>query len=210
MAKFCAGCGARLEDTAKFCVACGAKCFAAPQQPMQQQPYPQQPIQQPAPQQTYQPQPVRQLTQKQQTLYNAPQALNRPDQPWQVTAEGDALVARWKWMDATFFAPHEVTDATRDYTFTVTLSDKGTWRESDKSEEKSAGVKMSGGKLSFGSSSSSFSGKQSKKSFEFGLGQNNQTGQAGFVGFKFDTAAVKQPIRDYLTACGWKKAGLLG
>jgi hypothetical protein len=27
-------------------------------------------------------------------------------------------------------------------------------------------------------------------------------------GFKFDTATVKQPIRDYMISCGWKKAGL--
>jgi len=226
MAKFCTGCGARLEDAVKFCGYCGANCFAPPPQPAPQPAYPPQPTPQPAPplafppppmppqpapQQPFPPQPMQpQLSQKQQTLQNAPGALNRPDRPWQVTVEGDALVARWKWMDATFFAPHEVNAETRDYTFTVTLSDKGTWKELDKSEDKAAGVQMSGGKLSFGASSSTFIGKQTRKSFEFGLGQNNQTGQAGLIGFKFDTTAVKQPIREYLTACGWKKAGLFG
>jgi hypothetical protein len=211
MAKFCTGCGARLEDAVKFCGYCGANCFAPPPQPAPQTAYPPPPAPQPAPPQAYPQQPMQpQLTQKQQTLQNAPGALNRPDRPWQVTAEGDALVARWKWMDATFFAPHEVTAETRDYTFTAILSDKGTWKEVDKSEDKAAGVGMSGGKLSFGASSNTFIGKQNKKSFEFGVGQNNQTGQAGLIGFKFDTTAVKQPIRDYLTACGWKKAGLFG
>jgi len=147
---------------------------------------------------------------KQQVLYEAPAALNRPDQPWQITTEGEAIVARWKWMDATFFAPHEVTRETQEYSFSVTLDDKGKWHEIDRSEAQSAGVKASGGKLSFGSSSQSFTGNKNQKSFSFGPGVNNQTGQAGMVGFKFDTSLVKQAVRTYLTNCGWKKAGLFG
>ncbi|MDR2686842.1 MAG: zinc ribbon domain-containing protein [Oscillospiraceae bacterium] len=200
MAKFCSGCGAKLEDAAKFCAFCGVKCAVPQQQPAPPQPYPPQPMHpQAAP-----------LTQKQQTLQNGPAALNRPDQPWYVTAEGDALVARWKWMDATFFAPHEVTNKTREYTFTVTLSDYGTYRELDKSEAKSGGVSMRGSRLRFNGSTNTFKGKQNQKSFTLGVGQDKQTGQVGLVAFKFDTTAVKQPIRDYLTAYGWKKAGLFG
>ena len=150
------------------------------------------------------------FTEKLKALQDAPHALNRPDRPWEVTVEGDSIVARWKWMDATFFAPHEVSDETRQFTFIVTLTDKGTWKELDQTENKSAGVKMNGGKLTIGGSSSSFMGKTNQKSFQFGVGKNNQTGQAGLIGFKFNTTAVKQPIRDYLTSCGWKKAGLFG
>ena len=180
------------------------------------------PVSQPAsvqPQQQYLPLPGQQafaaespyaqppgMMDKRLVLNNAPMALNRPDQPWQVTTEGDSIVARWKWMDATFFSPHEINDETRAFTFTVTLYDNGTYREIDVIENKSSGVKMSGGKLSFGSSSSSFKGKTNKKSFSFGAGQNNQTGQAGLVGFKFNTTSVKQPVRDYLFSCGWKKS----
>jgi hypothetical protein len=147
---------------------------------------------------------------KQEILYEAPNVLNRPDQPWYITVEGDAIVARWKWMDAMFFSPAEINDETKNYTFTVALSDKGKWKELDEKEEKSKSVSMSGGTLSFGTSSSSFKGKTTQKSFEFGVGRNNQTGEMGFIGFKFDTEAVKKPIRDYLTSCGWKKAGLFG
>ena len=147
---------------------------------------------------------------KQQVLYDAQYVLNRPDQPFLVTVEGDSIVARWKWMDAIFFAPHEVNEEIRSYTFTATLNDKGKWKELDQSVQKSQGVQMNGGTLSFGSSSSSFKGKQTGKSFQFGLGVNNQTGEAGFVGFKYDTSLVKNYIRGYLTNCGWKKAGMLG
>ena len=113
-------------------------------------------------------------------------------------------------MDARFFAPHEVSNETRQFTFTVTLTDKMTWKEIDKTENKTNSVKMSGGKIGFGTSSNSFKGKTNQKSFSFGVGQNNQTGEVGIIGFKFNTTDVKQPIRDYLISCGWKKAGLLG
>ena len=150
------------------------------------------------------------FVQKQQVLYDAVGALNRPEQPWVVTVEGDAIVARWKWMDATFFGPNEVDNQTRDYTFSVRLDDKGKWHEQDTIQQKSQNVGMSGGKIGLGMSSSTFKGKTTQKSFAFGVGQDNQTGQVGFVGFKFDTEIVKKSIRDYLAYCGWKKAGLFG
>ena len=150
------------------------------------------------------------FVEKEQVLAKAPDALNKPDQPWEATVEGDSIVARWKWMDATFFAPNEATNEAKTFTFTVTLDNKGKWKEIDKAENLSSGVKASGGKLSFGSSSNSFTGKTNQKSFQFGVGKNNQTGEAGLIGVKFDTAKIKQPIRDYLTECGWKKAGLFG
>ena len=142
---------------------------------------------------------------KQSVLAGAPNALNRQDIPFQVTVEGNAIVARWKWMDARFFAPHEVTDEARSYTFTATLYDNGTWQENDQIQNKSSGIGFSKGSLKLGTSSQSFKGKTSQKSFQFGLGQNKETGQTGLVGFKFDTSLVKQHIRSYLTYYGWRQ-----
>lgn len=150
------------------------------------------------------------FVEKQKVLRDAPNFLNRPDQPWQVTVEGDAIVARWKWMDATFFSPHEVTKEVKDYSFAVILGDNGKWKEIDTTQNKSAGIKMNGGKVSLGASSQNFIGKTSQKSFSFGTGVNNQTGEAGLIKFKFDTSLVKSPVRAYLEGCGWKKPGLFG
>jgi len=150
------------------------------------------------------------MVEKQQVLNEAPAALNKPEQPWQVTVEGDTIVARWKWMDAAFFAPHEVNNETRDYSFTVTLTDKGKWKEVDKTVQKSSGISMNGGNIKIGGSSQKFIGKTSQKSISFGTGINKQTGQAGIVVSKFDTSLVKNAVRAYLTNCGWKKAGLFG
>jgi len=139
-------------------------------------------------------------------LEDAPGVLNKADQPWEVTIEGNSIVARWKWMDATFFAPTEINKETKEFTFTVTLDGKGKWKEMDKIKEKT----KKGGMGGFSTSFNSFKGKTTQKSFEFGLGKDNETGDVGLIGFKFDTSTVKTPIRDYLTSCGWKKSGLLG
>jgi len=150
------------------------------------------------------------MLEKQKVLEGALEALNKPDQPWEVTVEGDTIVAHWKWMDATFFAPNELNDETKEYSFSVTLSDNGKWKEIDHTVNKSSNVSMNNGKLSFGTSQQSFSGKTNQKSFSFGVGSDNKTGETGFIGFKFDTSLVKKPIRAYLESCGWKKAGLFG
>ena len=147
---------------------------------------------------------------KQQVLYGAQAALNQPNQPWYVTVEGDAIVARWNWMDAAWFAPQEVNNETKEYFFTVVLKDNGKYHEIDRAEESSKNVGVQDGKLSFGGSKSSFVGKKTEKSFTFGAGRDNQIGQVGFLAYKFDTSYVKQPVRAYLENCGWKKAGLFG
>lgn len=145
---------------------------------------------------------------KQQVLQGAVQALNGEDKPWAVTVEGDAIVGRWKWMDARFFSPAAVTNEEREYIFTVALKDNGKWQEIDKTTNKQSGVSLSGGTLSFGASSSSFKGKTSQKSVSFGLGQNKQDGSVGIIKSSLDTSLIKNAVRDYLTQCGWKKAGL--
>ena len=142
---------------------------------------------------------------KQAVLAQAAQMLNKPEQPWEVRVEGDSIIGYWRWMDAYFFGMHEVNDDTKQYTFTVKLSDKGTYKELDYVENKSKGVSFSGGKLSLGTSKDTFKGKTNRKSYELGLGKDKQTGHVGAVGFKFDTTMVKKPIRDYLASCGWKK-----
>jgi hypothetical protein len=147
---------------------------------------------------------------KQQVLQGAATALNKPDQPWEVTVEGDSIVARWKWMDAAFFSPTQITNEVKEFSFTVTLKDNGKYKEIDKTAQQSAGVSAGGGKVGFGGSSSTFIGKTNQKSISFGVGKNNQTGEVGIVGFKFNTTDVKKPVRDYLASCGWKKAGLFG
>jgi len=147
---------------------------------------------------------------KQDVLAHAAEQLNRPDRPWFVTVQGDSIIAQWKWMDAQWFAPGSVTNEVQSFTYTVTLRDDGKYKEMDTSKSSSGGFSMSGGSVGFGSSSSTFKGHQTGKSFTFGTGHDNNTGQTGMIAVSFDTESVKGPVRAYLEACGYKKAGLFG
>ena len=147
---------------------------------------------------------------KQKVLEDAPAVLNKPDQLWQVFVQGDSIIGQWNWMDAIFVGLHEVTDEVRTYTFTVTLDDKGKWKEIDHTVDEKSSVKLQGGKVSFGTSKDTFAGKKSQKSFEIGLGKDRKKDEIGLVTAKLDTSAIKEPIRAYLTNCGYKKAGLFG
>lgn len=146
-------------------------------------------------------------TDKQRVLDDAPNALNRDDLPWQITVEGDSIVGTWKWMDGRFFAPGSVTDAARQYVFTVTLQDNGKWRELDRTVDQSSGFRAGPGGLGYSSRHSSFKGKVVQKSFSFGVGKDNTTGDTGLIESRLDTTQLKEWVRGYLTQCGWKKAG---
>lgn len=148
------------------------------------------------------------MVDKAKVLSDALTVLNHDDQPWEVTVEGDSLVARWKWMDARFFGIAEVTDETKEFTFRVTLDDKGKWHEEDSSKQKTANVDLKSGKISFGTSS--FQGKSVGKSFTIGFGKDKTTGEVGVQKYSFDTKTIKEPIRNYLKQCGFKKAGFFG
>jgi hypothetical protein len=147
---------------------------------------------------------------KAQVLFDAPTYLNHPNLPWFVSIEGDAIVARWKWMDALFFAPHEVTGETREYAYIVTLNDKGKYKEQDRTTEKESAISIENGQINFGASSSTFAGKKNEKAFKIGFGANNQNNDVGLVGFKYSTEQIKGPIRAFLESAGYKKAGLFG
>ena len=123
---------------------------------------------------------------KHQVLQEAPDILNREGRPWQVTVEGDAIIARWKWADEKYFGPHAVSDETKSYAFIVVLDENGRWREVDEPDGTA------------------------EEEFGFGREESDPAGEAGFGGFVFDTKIIKAPVHEFLTARGWKKAGWFG
>ncbi len=144
---------------------------------------------------------------KEQVLQNAIVELNKENQPFEIYVEsGDTIVAKWKWMDARFFSLQDVTDEIKEFTFQVTLDDKGRWHEKDSSKNFTSNFNFREGKISMGSQS--FHGNSVGKSFTIGIGKNKKAGETGVVSFSFDTKIIKEPIREYLKKCGWKKAGL--
>jgi len=143
---------------------------------------------------------------KQSILQNIQNDLNQQNQPWEITIQGDSIIASWKWSDATFFSPTEINDEVKEFKFIVTLLDNCKWSEKDVSVEKNTNI--SGNGVTF--EKSFFSGHQVSKSFTIGFGKDNSTGEVGVVKTKFDTTVIKKSIRDYLTKCGWKKKGFFG
>lgn len=144
---------------------------------------------------------------KPMVLQNAYQALNRPNQPWFVSIEGNTIVAKWKWMDAVYFSPTQVTDEVRNYTFRVTLLDNGKWKEQDITENTVATANLNG---KIGARKDFFVGKTTQKTTTITFGQDRNTGNTGMNVSRFDTSIIKNSVRGFLTSCGWKKAGFFG
>lgn len=128
-------------------------------------------------------------------------ALNNPSLPFYFSAEGNDIVGRWKWMDATFFTANGVTSEVKEYEFRVTLFDNGTYCEHDKMSNKWSSADVRNGKVEFGKSG--FSGHANSKQMVMGFGKNNDTEKSGVIGFKLDTSMIKSPLRQYLNACGY-------
>ena len=105
-------------------------------------------------------------------------------------------------MDATFFSPNEITNEVKEYSYIVTLTDKGKWTEKDITSEKEQNINVGEGKLEFGSSN--FSGYTAGKSITIGFGKNNDSNESGIVKFKYDTSIIKNEIKNYLQECGYK------
>jgi hypothetical protein len=143
---------------------------------------------------------------KEEILMNIVNDLNSQSNSWEVSVEGDQIIAYWKWKDGIYFSTEEITDEVKDFKFIVTLLDNGRWKELDVSSEKVKGANFANGKLSFGTSG--FVGHKTQKSFEMSFGKKRDEDEFGVQVNKFDTKQIKEPIRTYLTNCGWKKKGL--
>ena len=137
------------------------------------------------------------LTDKQKVLDDASEALNNPDQPWEVTVEGDSIIARWKWQDERFFVLGSATTEVRDYTYKVTLDNKGKFKDVEKLVREVSG----GGSFK----SKTTIGKTWNWSTPSEFKRNNQTGQT----VELNTSSLKQSIKAYLESCGWKYDGML-
>jgi len=101
----------------------------------------------------------------------AVKALNKEGQPWEVTVEGYSIVARYRWKDATFIGVG-ARKVRSDYTFIVTLDDKGVWTENDEVEDSTLGAGPSDGGLGIGGSYNISKGKHVIKTWELGLGRD--------------------------------------
>lgn len=143
-------------------------------------------------------------------LLAAVPTLNDPAQPFVFEVKGNSLVGKWDIVRAKSLYPKEFKTIDKKYSITVDFDEKkGTYKYKDR--EKSSGMSVNGGGISFGTSG--FSGKTSKKEFSFELGGINQTdeGISPVLAWSFDTSRIKTPLFAFLEKNGWThKKGLFG
>ncbi len=143
-------------------------------------------------------------------LLAAVPTLNDPAQPFVFEVKGNSLVGKWDIVRAKSLYPKEFKTIDKKYSITVDFDEKkGTYKYKDR--EKSSGMTVNGGGVSFGTSG--FSGKTSKKEFSFELGGINKTdeGISPVLAWSFDTSRIKTPLFAFLEKNGWThKKGLFG
>ena len=136
--------------------------------------------------------------------------LNDPAQPFTFEVKGNSIIGKWDIVRAKSLYPKEFKTIDKKYSITVDFDEKkSTYKYKDR--EKSSGMSVNSGGLSFGTSG--FSGKTSKKEFSFELGGINKTdeGLSPVLAWSFDTSRIKTPLFDFLAKNGWThKKGLFG
>lgn len=135
---------------------------------------------------------------KEQILASA-LALNGDGKRYVITVEGNKIFTRVKWMDAVLFSPTSVSNEMREFEYTVTVNDDGTYYEVEKYVDTSGSVH--GGGLRF--EKRAFYGKRASRTV--GLGIDQQTGKAGIVDVSFNSAEYIKPVKELMQNAGYKK-----
>lgn len=126
--------------------------------------------------------------------------LNGEDRNYEITVEGDKIITRVKWMDATFLSQGVVTDEVRDFEYIVKVYDSGKYEELDKSVERETSVR--GGLFNY--NKKIFVGKQITFDKTIGVGRNGEE-DFGIIDSTFNSEEYKRPVRQLLEECGYKK-----
>lgn len=142
--------------------------------------------------------------------------LNSDDNPYQFTVADNTIVGTWKIADVKWAAILGAGTIDKEYSITVKLDEPNriyTFNEHLSDRGSNINFNPMSGGLSFGKSSTMFSGKMVNKQFGFGVGtavaQNGQLGNT--YQYSFDTKKIKEPLFLALAQNGWqpKKSGLL-
>jgi hypothetical protein len=140
--------------------------------------------------------------------------LNRPDQPFSYSCEGDRVIGTWDVADVTYQGLLSAGTIDEDYAITVTLDEQsGTYDVSERTSKSGSDVRLSGGTVGFGGSKQVFRGRSIGRSWGGGAAlRATSHGQAGHTwSYEFETSRIKRPLLDLLHDAGWqpRKQGFL-
>ena len=132
--------------------------------------------------------------------------INGLREPFSASANGDRVTVQWRWKDAVDFniPAKEITDEVREFRYYIDILPGNKYKTS--STSTNTNVQISGGKISFGSSS--FSGQQAGMHKEISFGKNNKDGNIGYNTYDFSTSRISNPVKELLADMGLKKKGL--
>ena len=111
------------------------------------------------------------------------------------------IVAKWKWMDATYFNGIKVTNEIKEFVTYVKLRKDGTYTWFDSKNESESSIGITGTNIS----SNVFYGKSWEYKKVIVLGKDNQINKSGLVSFELKTSSIHKPIEEWLNNNGYKK-----
>ncbi|MDN4640695.1 hypothetical protein QCD70_10610 [Agreia sp. PsM10] len=147
-------------------------------------------------------------------------ALNSDELPFVYQAAPYGIQAVWKYADVKWAAITAAGTIDASYELRVTLDPAESQWEFDETDTQSESRIRStgGGGFSIGGSTSTFKGRETRKTFSFGVGSaasttDRQGTHDGFTyGYAFTTDEIKEPLIAALEQGGWepKKKGFFG
>lgn len=116
-------------------------------------------------------------------------------------ADEETVVAKWKWMDATYFGGLDITKEIQEFATYVKLEGNGKYKWFDSTQEFKASIGAKGINLS----GNAFYGKKWEYKKVIVLGKDNKINKAGLVNFELKTSSIHKPIDEWLKNNGYKK-----
>ncbi|MFB2598755.1 hypothetical protein ACEXQE_13255 [Herbiconiux sp. P17] len=146
-------------------------------------------------------------------------ALNSDELPFVYAAAPDGILATWKYADVKWAALAAAGTIDKSYELRVTLDGaEAEWEFDETDTESSVTVHGDQGGFGISGGTSTFTGREKKVSFQFGVGSAAKTTdrqgphEGNLYGYSFSTDEIKQPLIAALEAAGWhpKKKGFFG
>jgi hypothetical protein len=146
-------------------------------------------------------------------------ALNNDALPFVYEPAPYGIRATWKYADVKWAALTAAGTISASYELRVTLDpEESTWEFDETDSSSTATVRGEDGGISFGGTASTFKGRETRKTFQFGVGTAAKTTdrqgstEGNLYGYSFSTDEVKSPLIEALESAGWepRKKGFFG
>ena len=136
-----------------------------------------------------------------EVLNNAINDLVKEGEPWEITTEGNSIIARINWKNTTNLSLDGITKEVQNFEYRVNLFDDYKYTEGTESTSDTASIGPGGASMEHGK----FYGLELKdvRTIEFGV--NHNTGEEGIIKTNFSTDEIRDRVRQYVEERGYKR-----